>query len=56
MANTTLKSLAEMEKRLSELEGLRTKADLTLSTAGELDAIRQGLNAWNEYRQKHYAR
>lgn len=54
---TTDKTSAEMEKRLAELLQMKTNANLTLSTAGELDAIRRyGLDAWNQYRRKHYAR
>lgn len=51
----TDKTAIEMEQRLAQLMQLKTTATLTLSTAGELDAIRNhGVNGWNQYRRKHY--
>lgn len=52
----TDKTAIDMERRKSELMQLKSTATLTLSTAGELDAIGHGLTAWNEYRRKHYAK
>lgn len=48
------KTEADREKRLSELQGIREKAQLSNAQAGEYDAIRRSLSAWNEYRRKHY--
>lgn len=46
---------ADMDRRLSELQQMRSGANLTLRTSGELDAIRNhGLVAWRQYRKKHY--
>ncbi len=53
---TIERTQADMEKRLNELLGVRKTAGLSNKQAGELDAIRHGLNAWNEYRRKRYVR
>jgi len=50
------KTQAERDKRISELQGIREKAQLSLRQAGEWDAIRRSLEAWNEYRRKAYVR
>lgn len=54
--STVEKTQAEMEKRLAELLQIRSNAALSCKQAGELDAIRYGLNAWNQYRRKRYVR
>lgn len=54
---TTEKTETDMAKRLSELRQLKANANLSLRTAGELDAIHNhGLKAWRQYRRKRYAR
>jgi hypothetical protein len=53
---TEEKTQAQMDVRLSQLLQLRSSANLTLKTAGELDAIRNhGLVAWRQFCKKRYA-
>jgi hypothetical protein len=49
------KTQAQMELRLSQLLAMKKSQDMTLTTSGELDAIRNyGLKGWSEYCKKHY--
>lgn len=51
------KTQAQMESRLSQLLAMHKSQDMTLTTAGELDAIQNyGLKGWSEYCKKHYKR